>query len=112
MEFKNPFDAGITRSLTDTFVVKKLKGYVRLCPYSIWIKLGEDPVYDVTMEGCPPEFIINDGPDLSNKLQTDYGRSFKPSTGRTYNMLNNSTTIEVSKLFKKYIKPIFRKDEK
>lgn len=30
----------------------------------------------------------------------------KPSTGRTYDMLNNSTPIEVGKIFKKYIKPL------
>ena len=55
MEFKNPFDEGIPRNLTDTFMVKKPKKYIRMCPYSIWTKRGEDPVYDVTMEGRPPE---------------------------------------------------------
>ena len=86
--------------------VKKPKGYIRMCPYSIWTKRGEDPVYDVTVEGRPPELIMNEGPDVSKKLQTDYGHSLKPSTGRTYDMLNNSTPIEVGKIFKKYIKPL------
>jgi hypothetical protein len=112
MEFKNPFDEGIPRSLTDTFMVKKPKKYIRMCPYSIWTKRGEDPVYDVTMEGRPPELIMKEGPDFSKRLQTDYGRTLKPSAGRTYDMLNNSTTIEVGKIFKKYIKPIFKKDKK
>ena len=93
MEFKNPFDEGIPRNLTDTFMVKKPKKYIRMCPYSIWTKRGEDP-------------------DFSKRLQTDYGRTLKPSAGRTYDMLNNSTTIEVGKIFKKYIKPIFKKDKK
>lgn len=111
MEFKNPFDEGIPRNLTDTFMVKKPKKYIRMCPYSIWTKRGEDPVYDVTMEGRPPELIMKEGPDFSKRLQTDYGRTLKPSAGRTYDMLNNSTTIEVGKIFKKYIKPIFKKDK-
>ena len=55
---------------------------------------------------------MNEGPDVSKKLQTDYGHSLKPSTGRTYDMLNNSTTIEVGKIFKKYIRPVFKKDKK
>ena len=38
--------------------------------------------------------------------------TLKPSTGRTYDMLNNSTTIEVGKIFKKYIRPVFKKDKK
>lgn len=80
-----------------------------MCPYSIWIKFGEDPVYDVTMEGRPPELIMNEGPDFSKKLQTDYGHTLKPSTGRTYDMMNNSTPIEVGKIFKKYIKSVFKK---
>ena len=112
MEYKNPFDKGISRSLTDSLMVKKPKGYIRMCPYSIWTKRGEDPVYDVTVEGRPPELIMNEGPDVSKKLQTDYGHSLKPSTGRTYDMLNNSTTIEVGKIFKKYIRPVFKKDKK
>ena len=113
MEFKNPFDEGIPRNLTDTFMVKKPKKYIRMCPYSIWTKRGEDPVYDVTMEGRPPELIMKEGPDFSKRLQTDYGRTLKPpSAGRTYDMLNNSTTIEVGKIVKKYIKPIFKKDKK
>ena len=63
-------------------------------------------------EGRPPELIMNEGPDVSKKLQTDYGHSLMPSTGRTYDMLNNSTTIEVGKIFKKYIRPVFKKDKK
>lgn len=63
-------------------------------------------MYDVTVEGCPPELIMNEGPDVSKKLQTDYGHSLKPSTGRAYDMLNSSTPIEVGKIFKKYIKPL------
>ena len=106
MEFQNPFDEGIPRSLTDSLMAKKPKGYICMCPYSIWTKRGEDPVYDVTVEGRPPELIMNEGPDVSKKLQTDYGHSLKPSTGRTYDMLNNSTPIEVGKIFKKYIKPL------
>lgn len=112
IEFKNPLDEGIPRNMTDSFLVKKPKGYIRMCPYSIWTKFGEDPVYDVTVECCPPEIIINEGSDFSKKLQTDYGHTLKPLTGRTYDMLNNSTSIEVGKIFKKYIKPIFKKDKK
>ena len=112
MEFKNPLDEVIPRNMTDSFWVKKPKRYIRMCPYSIWTKRGEDPVYDVTMEGRPPELIMNEGPDLSKKIQTDYGHTLRPSTGRMYDMLNNSTPIEVDKIFKKYIRPIFKKDKK
>ena len=83
-----------------------------MCPYSIWTKRGEDPVYDVTMEGRPPELIMSEGPGVSKKLQNDYGHTLRPSTGRMYDMLNNSTPIEVDKIFKKYIRPIFKKDKK
>lgn len=112
MEVDNPFERGIPRSLTDTFMVRKPKGYIRMCPYSIWTKRGEDPVYDVIMEGRPPELIMNEGPDLSKKIQTDYGHTLRPSTGRMYDMLNNSTPIELDKIFKKYVRPIFKKDKK
>ncbi|CDD50236.1 putative uncharacterized protein [Bacteroides sp. CAG:875] len=112
MEVDNPFERGIPRSLTDTFMVRKPKGYIRMCPYSIWTKRGEDPVYDVTMEGRPPELIMNESPDLSKKIQTDYGHTLRPSPGRMYDMLNNSAPIEVGKIFKKYIRPIFKKDKK
>ena len=112
MEYKNPLDEGISRSITDDFVVKKVRGYVRLCPYSIWTKWDEDPIYDKTIEGEPIELVMNEGPDFSRKLQTDFGYSRKPSSGRTYEMLNNSTSIQVGKIFRKYIRPIFKKNTK
>ena len=111
MEYKNPLDEGISRSITDDFVVKKVHGYIRLCPYSIWTKWDEDPVYDKTIEGRPVELVMNEGPDFNRKLQTDYGYSRKPSPGRTYEMLNNSTSIQVGKIFKKYIRPILKKNK-
>lgn len=63
------FDEGIPRSLTDSLMAKKPKGYIRMCPYSIWTKRGEDPVYDVTVEGRPPELIMNEGPDVSKNYR-------------------------------------------
>ena len=55
---------------------------------------------------------MSEGPGVSKKLQNDYGHTLRPSTGRMYDMLNNSTPIEVDKIFKKYIRPIFKKDKK
>ena len=45
MKFKEDFS--LPRSFTDTTKVKKIEGYVRAEPYTIWTKFGEDPVYDV-----------------------------------------------------------------
>lgn len=55
-------------------MVKKPKGYIRMCPYSIWTKRGEDPVYDVTVEGRPPELIMNE--DRTSVKTTDRLRAF------------------------------------
>lgn len=53
MEFKA--DLSLPRSLIDTTRVRKPTGYIRLAPYSIWTKYGEEPVYDRTVEGRPKE---------------------------------------------------------
>ena len=45
MKFKK--DLRLPRSLTDTTKVKKPTGYIRMLPYSIWTRFGEDPIYDV-----------------------------------------------------------------
>ena len=51
MDFKK--DLRLPRSLTDTAKVKKPTGYVRMLPYTIWTRFGEDPVYDVLVLGRP-----------------------------------------------------------
>lgn len=52
-------NSAMPRSLIDTTTVKKITGYIRLEPYTIWTKFGEDPIYDVIPNGKKKEWAIH-----------------------------------------------------
>lgn len=86
MEFKT--DIGIPRSLLDTTTVRKPKNFIRLLPYSIWTRFGDDPVYDVLVfkREKKLEMTFHLG---STVYQEEYGRTIKPSAGKMYNSISS-----------------------
>lgn len=52
-------NSAMPRSLIDTTTVKKITGYIRLEPYTIWTKFGEDPIYDVIPNEKKKEWAIH-----------------------------------------------------
>lgn len=87
MDFK--VDLKVPRSLIDTTKVKKPEGYVRMEPYTIWTRFGEDPVYDVLVTGRPKKWEISWTLNPNQVYRDEnYGRSLMPSTGRVYRDLN------------------------
>lgn len=87
MDFK--VDLKVPRSLIDTTKVWKPEGYVRIEPYTIWTRFGEDPVYDVLVTGRPKKWEISWTLNPNQVYRDEnYGRSLSPSTGRMYDGLN------------------------
>lgn len=87
MDFK--VDLKVPRSLIDTTKVKKPEGYVRMEPYTIRTRFGEDPVYDVLVTGRPKKWEISWTLNPNQVYRDEnYGRSLMPSTGRVYRDLN------------------------
>lgn len=79
MQFKA--DLAVPKSLTDTTKVRKPKGYIRMLPYSIWTKFGEDPVYDVMVFGNKKKYEISWTINPFNDYSENYGMSLSPSAG-------------------------------
>ena len=79
MKFKS--DLTVPKSLTDTTKVRKPKGYIRMLPYSIWTKFGEDPVYDVMVFGKKREYNISWSINPFGSSVDNYGKSISPSAG-------------------------------
>lgn len=77
-------DIGMPRSLTDTTRVKRIIGYVRAEPYTIWTKFGEDPVYDVLVTGRPKEWKIYWTLNPFGPKKEEYGRSMRVMPGMNY----------------------------
>lgn len=82
MEFHT--DIKMPRSLTDTTTVKKIIGYIRAEPYTIWTKFGEDPVYDVLVTGRPKEWKIYWTLNPFGPKPEEYGRSMPVMPGANY----------------------------
>ncbi len=82
MEFKH--DLRIPRSLTDTTRVKKPTGYIRMLPYSIWTRFGEDPVYDVMVLGRPKKWEIHWTLNPYALPEEDLGKTLSPGAGSMY----------------------------
>lgn len=84
------YDTRLLRTFIDTAHVKKVNGYERLNPYSIWTKLGEAPVHDVLVYGRPTKWEMYW--QLHPELLTDepLWKIWKPSVGYMYDLLNNS----------------------
>lgn len=79
MDFKK--DLRLPRSLTDTAKVKKPTGYVRMLPYTIWTRFGEDPVYDVLVLGRPKKWEMHWTLNPNAVSAEEYGRSLAPGKG-------------------------------
>ena len=79
MMFKS--DLTVPKSLTDTTKVRKPEGYIRMLPYSIWTKFGEDPVYDVMVFGKKKEYNISWTINPFGNSSDNYGKSISPSAG-------------------------------
>lgn len=82
MDFRT--DIGMPRSLTDTTRVKKIIGYVRAEPYTIWTKFGEDPIYDVLVTGRSKEWKIYWTLNPFGPKAEEYGRSMPVMPGANY----------------------------
>ena len=94
MDFK--VDLKVPRSLIDTTKVWKPESYVRMEPYTIWTRFGEDPVYDVLVVGRPKQWEISWTLN-PNRIYADeeYGRSIKPSPGRMYESVGGSAGVGI-----------------
>ena len=94
MDFK--VDLKVPRSLIDTTKVWKPESYVRMEPYTIWTRFGEDPVYDVLVAGRPKQWEISWTLN-PNRVYADeeYGRSIKPSPGRMYESVGGSAGVGI-----------------
>lgn len=79
MKFKQDLDVPV--SLMDTTRVRKPEGYIRMLPYSIWTKFGEDPVYDVMVFGKQKEYKITWTLNPFREYSENYGLSIPPSAG-------------------------------
>lgn len=87
MDFK--VDLRMPRNLIDTTKLWKPEGYIRMEPYTIWTRFGEDPVYDVLVTGRPKKWEISWTLNPNQVYRDEnYGRSLMPSTGRVYRDLN------------------------
>lgn len=94
MDFK--VDLKVPRSLIDTTKVKKPEGYVRMEPYTIWTRFGEDPVYDVLVTRRPKKWEISWTLNPNQVYRDEnYGRSLMPSTGRMYESVGGSAGVGI-----------------
>lgn len=85
MKFRT--DIGMPRSMIDSTRVKKIVGFIRAEPYTIWTKFGEDPVYDVLVEGRPKEWKIQWVLNPFRQTGYDsYSRDLPVPTGRFYDL--------------------------
>lgn len=72
-------DLSVPKNMIDTTKVRKPENYVRMLPYSIWTKFGENPVFDVLVFGNKKRF------EIMWKLDVDdieeFGRNAIPFAG-------------------------------
>lgn len=87
-------DLRMPRNMTDTAKLWKPTGYFRFEPYTIWTKLGEDPIYDKLVMGRLKklEFSWTLNPNASHHDE-GYGRNALPSTGRMYQGATGSAGV-------------------
>ena len=81
--------------MIDSTRVKKITGYIRAEPYTIWTKFGENPVYDV-MPTIEKKWKIYWNINPNQKRRGEYGRDLKPVPGETYLYVNSPTGPGVS----------------
>lgn len=94
MDFK--VDLRMPRNLIDTTKLWKPEGYVRMEPYTIWTRFGEDPVYDVLVTGRPKKWEISWTLNPNQVYRDEnYGRSLMPSPGRMYESVGGSAGVGI-----------------
>ncbi|MCZ8371181.1 DUF4858 domain-containing protein [Phocaeicola sp. HCN-40430] len=96
MKFRS--DLSMPRSLTDTTKVKKIEYYVRPEPYTIWVRFGENPVYDV-IPSLKKQWKIHWTLNPFKNYQEEYGKSIKPGTGEMYSSINTPAGPSVAVVF-------------
>lgn len=96
MEFRT--DLSVPRSLTDTTKIKKIEYYVRPEPYTIWVRFGENPVYDV-IPSLRKQWKIHWTLNPFRYYKEEYGKSIKPGTGEVYNGISSPTGPSVVVFF-------------
>lgn len=75
-------DLSVPKHMIDTAKVRKPQNYVRMLPYSIWTKFGENPVFDVLVFGNRKRFEIMWQLDLDDF--ENFGATAIPNAG-SYN---------------------------
>ena len=94
MDFK--VDLRMPRNLIDTTKLWKPEGYIRMEPYTIWTRFGEDPVYDVLVTGRPKKWEISWTLNPNQVYRDEnYGRSLIPSPGRMYESVGGSAGVGI-----------------
>ena len=77
-------DLSVPTNMIDTTKVRKPQNYIRLLPYSIWTRYGDDFVYDVYMFGKKKNLEIAWQMKIDLDEFVEYGRSMAPLAG-SYN---------------------------
>lgn len=89
-------DLRMPRNLIDTTKLWKPEGYIRMEPYTIWTRFGEDPVYDVLVTGRPKKWEISWTLNPNQVYRDEnYGRSLMPSPGRMYESVGGSAGVGI-----------------
>ena len=85
-------DLSVPKHMIDTAKVRKPQNYVRMLPYSIWTKFGENPVFDVLVFGNRKRFDIMWQLDLDDF--EEFGATAIPNAG-SYNPNRNTGSASV-----------------
>ena len=88
-------DLSVPKSMIDTTKVKKPDNYIRMLPYTIWTRFGEDPVYDVYVFGNKKRFEIMWKLDVDDL--EEFGRELLPNAG-SYNPNSNGGSVVIGNL--------------
>lgn len=84
------------RSFADTATVKKIEGYVRVQPYTIWNRFDEDPIQSVMPTLKKKWSVYWKLTPYLHTRQEEYGKTTVPSTGKTYDAVTAPSGSSVS----------------
>ena len=73
-------DLSVPKNMLDTTKVRRPENYIRMLPYSIWTKFGENPVFDVLVFGNKKRLEITWNLNLDDL--EEFGRNMIPNAGR------------------------------
>ena len=85
-------DLAIPKNMLDSTKVRKPNGYIRMLPYSIWTRFGEDPVFDVLVFGNEKRLKVQWSLNLDLEDE-EYGRNLQPAAGRIYENTPGSSVV-------------------